>query len=428
MPFYGGFTSGLSALRAQSVAFDTIRGNIENQTVPGYKAADVRFADLVGTKTPVQNSEQLLGVQPFQQVFVEKSGQIIPTENRFDAAMVGSGFFVTRTSFDASGDIELTDSGFFNEALIEENGEERVFLTDFKGNYLLGYNADPVTGVLNVDTSSVAALEPIEVTRERALSTATATSFLSVAGNLAPDTPVGETESFNFTVLDGSGLADGVADERLLTLSFEKAAETDEWDMTISGENGVVSAAGGQPIRVVFGADGQIESLGGSTTPTLDFGVTWAEPAATNAITLNLRNFQQAAGLSGIERVDNDGNTEGLLTDVFFGENGYVVGSFSNGITRPIAQVALGDVVAPNRLAVLNDNHFRLTTNSGPLDLYDLTQTGRAKFQPGALEESTTEVTKEFSNLIVTQRAYSSAATAVRTVDEMLQTANRMKS
>jgi flagellar hook protein FlgE len=306
------------------------------------------------------------------------------------------------------------------------DGEERVFLTDVKGNFLLGYNADTATGDLTVDLSGVGALSPIDVTRSTALSVANATTTLAVLGNLAPDTAVGANETFSFTVLDGTGDADELADERLVTLDFTKTGNN-AWDMTISAENGTVSAPAVQPVPVTFDANGQLVSLNGSTTPTQDFTVDWTGPVVSTPINLGLAGFTQVSAPSAISRVNVNGNSDGFLREVAFGQNGQVIGSFSNGIARPIGQVALGDVVAPERMAVLNGNHYRITQNSGELALYDFTDTTRATFQPGALERSTTNLTQEFTNLIVTQRAYSSAATTIRTVDEMMQTATNLK-
>jgi flagellar hook protein FlgE len=44
-----------------------------------------------------------------------------------------------------------------------------------------------------------------------------------------------------------------------------------------------------------------------------------------------------------------------------------------------------------------------------------------------ALEESATDIAAELTNLIVTQRAYSSSAKVIQTVDEMLQETTNIK-
>ncbi len=74
------------------------------------------------------------------------------------------------------------------------------------------------------------------------------------------------------------------------------------------------------------------------------------------------------------------------------------------------------------------DTHFKLGANSGTLQLVDLANTSRVTFSANSLEQSTTDLALEFSTMIMTQRAYSSAATSLKTVDEMVRTATELKS
>lgn len=427
MPQWFLFNSGLTALRAQSTAFDNISNNIANATTPGFKAGSVRFQDLVASKNNGGGIEQLSGVNAHQQVFIGKEGIITGTGRQLDGAIAGSGFFVTNTTADQTGAYELTDAGNFSEALVTVGGEERTYLTDIKGNFLLGYNADPTTGEITVDTSGVAALEPIDVTRESALLGANATTRMEIVGNIPPDTATGEEFEFDFTILDGTGDADNTGDERVVTLTFAKTATDNTWNMTIDGTGGTVTAPAAQPIPVVFDAQGRISTINGATGGTQAFTVDWTGPTASNSVTLDLTGFTQFAGPGAIDTVDIDGNVDGRLRDIFFGQKGQIIGSFSNGISRPIAQVALGDVVSPDRMNVVQGTHYTVSQNSGDLTLYDFATTTRATFQPAALEQSTVDFASEFSDLIITQRAYSSAATTVRTVDEMTQTATNLK-
>ena len=41
--------------------------------------------------------------------------------------------------------------------------------------------------------------------------------------------------------------------------------------------------------------------------------------------------------------------------------------------------------------------------------------------KPRSLEQSTVDIAREFANMIITQRAFSSASTVITTADEMLQ-------
>ncbi len=147
----------------------------------------------------------------------------------------------------------------------------------------------------------------------------------------------------------------------------------------------------------------------------------------TTPLSLDIADLTQFAGQGQITETDIDGNTDGALRDVFFGDGGRVIGEFSNGQERAIAQFALGDVVSPNRMKLVGETHFATNADSGELQLYDFATTSRADFVPSALEGSTVDFAQQFTDLIVTQRAYSSAATTLRTVDEMTQVAAQLK-
>ena len=100
-----------------------------------------------------------------------------------------------------------------------------------------------------------------------------------------------------------------------------------------------------------------------------------------------------------------------------------MVGNFSNGITKDLYKLPLGIVRGPDLLEPRVGTLFALTEGSGALQLQEADLTGQANFVASALESSTVDLGNEFTRLILTQRAYSTAATAMRTVDEMMQTA-----
>lgn len=428
MPGYYLFNAGVSAMQAQSRSFQTISSNITNATTPGFKESDIRFQDLVAGEKKATHGENLLGVQTAPQNFIDGEGLINPTNRDLDGAIDGSGYFVTNTAADGSGDHELTDAGSFDRKIVETGGTEKTYLADPKGNFLLGYNADPQTGQITADTSGLNALEPIDVTPGETLMPAAPSTRMDIAGNLPSTASPGETHQFDFTVLDGTGASDFSSDQRVVNLGFEKTGAPNAWDLTISGTGGTVSSPGTQPIPVSFDATGRLSTIGGSQTTTQDFTIDWSGPAASNSISLDLADLTQFSGPAGIDEADIDGHTDGALRNAYFNDNGQVVGEFSNGLTRPIAQAALGDVTSPNRMARSGETHYRTTAESGDIQLYDFATTSRASFVPSALEQSTVDFGKQFTDLITTQRAYSSAATTVQTVDEMIRVAAQLKS
>jgi flagellar hook protein FlgE len=428
MVAYSLFSSSVAAMAAQSVAFENIGNNITNLTTPGYKAGQVRFQEIVGGKNSGGTFNNLLGTQPHQQIFRDREGVVINSNRRLDAALSGEGFFVTSTSQTPQDDtLELTDAGRFSETLIMNGTDEEVYLTDIKGNFLLGWPFDPTTNTFQIDTASTGSLQPIRVDQTGNVFDAVPTSVAELMINLPASATAGDTFEYNIPILDGTGDADGVNDNRGLTTSFTRNAATNTWDLTLSGAGATVTTPAAQPVQIVFNADGSLATVNGATTP-LDVTIDWTNPAVTTNFTLDLNGSTQFADQSTLIDLRTDGNTDGVLSEVVFGRDGNVLGQFSNGLNRPLARVAVADVIEPNRLLDAGETHYRLGPESGDLMLIDLENTSRVFFTGQALEESTVDVGIEFTNLIITQRAYSSAATSLRTVDEMVRTATELKS
>ncbi len=80
-----------------------------------------------------------------------------------------------------------------------------------------------------------------------------------------------------------------------------------------------------------------------------------------------------------------------------------------------------------NLLEPIDGTHFALTEAAGDLALYDAAETGIGAFVPGALEQSTTDISNEFSKLILTQQSYSTNVRAFTVAEEMTRVAYELK-
>jgi flagellar hook protein FlgE len=80
-----------------------------------------------------------------------------------------------------------------------------------------------------------------------------------------------------------------------------------------------------------------------------------------------------------------------------------------------------------NGLKALDGQAFRVSAESGNLYLWDAGTGPVGSIEGYALMESTTDIAAELTDLIETQRAYSSSAKIVQTVDEMLQETTNLK-
>ena len=89
--------------------------------------------------------------------------------------------------------------------------------------------------------------------------------------------------------------------------------------------------------------------------------------------------------------------------------------------------IPLAEVPNPNGLLTTNGNAFLLSRASGNVRLSTADEGSAGSITAGALESSNVEVTRELTDLIQTQRAYSSNAKIITTADEMLDETLRIK-
>ena len=113
------------------------------------------------------------------------------------------------------------------------------------------------------------------------------------------------------------------------------------------------------------------------------------------------------------------------MTSVEVDQNGLVHAYFDTGISRTIYQIPLVSVPNPNGMVAFDQQTYLPSPESGSYFLWDASDGPTGDIVAFAREESTTDVAGELTAMIETQRAYTSNAKVIQTVDEMLQeTAN----
>jgi flagellar hook protein FlgE len=108
-------------------------------------------------------------------------------------------------------------------------------------------------------------------------------------------------------------------------------------------------------------------------------------------------------------------------------EKGYLYAIYDQGFTRRIFQLPVIDVPNPNGLLALNNQTYQTSPASGPFYLWDAGDGPTGTIAGFSREESATDVAAELTQLIQTQRAYSSNAKVIQTVDEMWQETTNIK-
>ncbi len=149
-------------------------------------------------------------------------------------------------------------------------------------------------------------------------------------------------------------------------------------------------------------------------------------------IALEMGNLGTNDGLTNLSGdfttnyINQDGAKFGSYSGVSIDESGVVTALFDNGETRPIAILPLATFANPNGMESLTGNAWIETDYSGQALLKRAGTDGAGEISSNALESSTVDLATEFSNMIVTQRAYSAATKIITTADEMLDELTRL--
>jgi flagellar hook protein FlgE len=199
--------------------------------------------------------------------------------------------------------------------------------------------------------------------------------------------------------------------------------------------------------QITFNGDGSLGSVSASpstlgtapnlvTNQALYSGITaapasitipWANGSNASTTTFNFGTSGLTDGLSqfasdyNVAFTNQDGSAVGLRTGVTIDKNGFVIASFSNGATQKIYQIPITTFANPNALQAQNGNTYSQTNGSGTFNWRIANTGGAGIIAPSSLESSNADLGDEFSNMIITQRAYSANAKTITTADQMSQ-------
>lgn len=217
---------------------------------------------------------------------------------------------------------------------------------------------------------------------------------------------------------------DSLGQRHLLTITFRKT-EIDrqwEWSASFTGTETVLSGGSG---KVHFNQDGSLNGLtydNGLSALTFDPGngapaVSLSLDAGTLGGFEGLTQFssESTAVISG-----QDGYANGVLSDIQIDTRGKITGVFSNGVSRDLGQVVLATFNNPAALEKVGDSVYRYTANTGEIIFGTAGESIPSTIVPGTLEMSNVDLSQEFTNMIVAQRAFQANARVITTGDDML--------
>jgi flagellar hook protein FlgE len=171
-----------------------------------------------------------------------------------------------------------------------------------------------------------------------------------------------------------------------------------------------------------------------SPSPKFNVEIVWANGAenmeagnpSSPAIETFFGNYNTPDGItqmSGdfqLNYLQQNGAKFGNFAGVSIGSDGIVTALFDNGVTRPVFMIPLASFTNPNGLQSLSGNVWIATDFSGNPTLREAGTAGAGLINAATLEASTVDLGTEFTRMITTQRAYSSAAKIITTADDML--------
>ena len=417
--------TGASGLEGNSLELSVVGDNIANANTIGFKGNRAAFADamaqsLIGN-SPNGAGQRGLGVrlQMVQRILTQ--GALTNTGLNTDLAIQGNGFFVVNGSHDGSIGTYYTRAGQFT---VDKDG----YLVNLEGLRVQGYTADP-TGALTPTTAG-------DLQVGNANTSPVATTNVTVRANLQADAvapaaawdvnAAGATSNFS----TGTTVYDSLGNSHEVNIFYRKTgAGAWEWHAVVDG-GAIDPANAGVPTEIgtgtmTFDTQGRLTA---SAPGAINF-----TPAGANAMPFTF-NFgtplPPGTGLDGITQfaspsaasfLNQDGHSAGDLARITIDPKGQVVGSFTNGETRVLGQVALANFEAPDQLLRIGGNLFQTMPSAGPAVVGAPSTADRGGIIAGALEQSNVDMAGEFIRMIAAQRGFQANAKTLNTADQLLQ-------
>lgn len=129
----------------------------------------------------------------------------------------------------------------------------------------------------------------------------------------------------------------------------------------------------------------------------------------------------------GMDKGDVDGKTGtgkklGDMIGVFVHTNGKIYGSYDNGNTILLGQIAVAQFANAMGLEKVGDNCYTTTLNSGEFDGIGVDITaGGGTMSTGMLEMSNVDLSSEFTEMITTQRGFQANSRIITVSDTLLE-------
>lgn len=264
-------------------------------------------------------------------------------------------------------------------------------------------------------------------------------AFAALQGNLPSGTGFRTSQQITAASHAASiDIFDSLGTKHTVRFEFVKVGYTEdggtEWQMKISvpkpGDiNGGIEPKNIAMGYVKFNSDGSLQNYSptsvtftanNGSTPNQNININLGDFGAFNGMT----SFDNPSTTSGISQ---DGYPGGDLNGIRIDETGTIIGSFTNGRSFGLAQVAMANFANNEGLESEGGNTFIQTSNSGD-PIIGAAATGKRGFiQASSLEMSNVDLSRSLTQMIIVQRGFQANSKTISTSDQMLQTLLQLK-
>ena len=445
--------SAVSGLKTHQTRMDVIGNNIANVNTVAFKSSSVTFSDILyqttsnasganaTTGTGGVNAKQIgLGTTAAAtKVSITSAGASETTGNPFD--------------------IRLTDKNSTNFFIVN-NGSENVFTrsgsfyVDGSGNLcmsstgytVMGWQVDETTGEIRKDTVSA-----LRIMQEKNLTSAPeATTQATIAGVLDENdadvkSDAGKVMNLNFY--------DNLGYQYTAKFAIKATAKDGEYTVELtsildSNNKNITEGFTQAQMKEIFGntdtettillkfntEDGKFSSIGGGTDKSVELNLNNANLNKNGNFQNITVDFSQclnygnggkttiSADAGATDGTTGKGRKLGAMTGIFIDTSGRIYGTYDNGNTELLGQIAVAQFSNASGLEKVGESCYRTTLNSGEFDGIgvEISADG-SSMTTGELEMSNVDLSSEFTSMITTQRGFQANSRVITTSDTLLE-------
>ncbi|MES2934963.1 MAG: flagellar hook protein FlgE, partial [Pseudomonadota bacterium] len=380
------FQQGLSGLNAASKTLEVIGNNVANASTVGFKQSQAQFADVYATSLSGGGAGQAgIGVKVAQIAQQFTQGNVSSSNNPLDIAIKGRGFF----RMSDNGSITYARNGQFQ---LDKTG----YIINAAGHRLTGYVAD-AQGVLQTGAPTDLVISSADAAPQVSTEVNTVLNLDSREVVPTPLPTFDPADPATYTATTSINVFDTLGNSHLLQTFYIKTAPN-TWNLQATVDGAAATFAA--PSNLVFDTSGAIDTTLTTTPITVTSPALTTGAATPLVLDLSYTGTTQFGSIFGINAQNQDGFASGHLSGFSVADDGKIVGRYTNGQSKNLGQVVLGDFTNPNGLQPLGDNEWAETSMSG-VALVGVAGSGSlGGFQSSAVEESNVDLTAELVNMI----------------------------